>query len=328
MMLASGGQQTRPPGLGGLAVRVICSTSSFVFANLAWEEWWLDRFEELGPVLMLYRNDPAVVVGKNQNPWRETNPLFLADDGVDLARRVSGGGTVYHDEGNLNYSLILDRHHYRQDEVFRRVIDAVSKLGVPAEMMPANSIGAGGRKFSGHAFCFRGAAVLHHGTLLVEADLDQLRQAMKPALPDLATRAIASRPASVMNLTEARPGLTWEQLRDGLAAEFAPGETLQHEAPPETEPDWVQILKRHQTWEWTLGYTPAFSWTVSLPDRQFTLYVDRGAVQEAVLRHDAVERRFPGLAGCRFASEEILPAARMELGGEPGLVAALARFAF
>jgi lipoate-protein ligase A len=309
-------------------MRVLRSTDASIHANLAWEEWLVDRFEHEGPVLFFHVNDPSVVVGKNQNPWRETNPVFLADDGVDLARRVSGGGTVYHDEGNLNYSLILSRHHYHQEDTFRSVIAALLELGIPAERMPANGLGVAGKKFSGHAFCYRGSAVMHHGTLLVDADLAQLRQAMKPALPDVQTRAIASRPASVMNLVEARPGLKVDDVMNALAAVFAPGVPVEEVAPPRADAAWQTLRTRNESWDWVLGYTPSFTWEVCADEAILVLLVDGGLVQDARLRRGEREQILLGLAGCRFTAAELVPALKTEMPAERGLAAALAGHSF
>lgn len=309
-------------------MRVLRSTDASIHANLAWEEWLVDRFEQEGPVLLFHVNDPAVVVGKNQNPWRETNPVFLADDGVDLARRVSGGGTVYHDEGNLNYSLILSRHHYQQEDTFRTVMAALLGLGISVERMPANGLGVGGKKFSGHAFCYRGSAVMHHGTLLVDADLAQLRQAMKPALPDVQTRAIASRPAPVMNLAEARPGLTVDELMHALAAAFAPGVPVEATEPPRAEVAWQDLRARYESWDWVLGSTPLFTWEVCVDEASLVLVVDGGWVQDARLRRGEREQVLLGLAGCRFSADELIPALKTEMPGERGLAAALAGHSF
>lgn len=309
-------------------MRVIQSTASTVHANLAWEERLLDTFAQDGPALFFCVNGPAVVMGKNQNPWRETNPAFLADEGVDLARRISGGGTVYHDEGNLNYSLILPRATYRSEDILRRVIAVLLGLGLPAETMPANSLGVGGRKFSGHAFCYRGGAVLHHGTLLLDSDLDQLRAAMKPALPGLQTRAIASRPSPVVNVRELKPELSMELIREGLAREFAPGHRAVEQGPPESDPAWRELLARNTGEDWVLGYTPGFSWNLQAGPDSLTLHVDRGAIQEAVLIRAGVEHRYPGLAGCRFARADILAALKAEMPGETGLWAEVAGHSF
>lgn len=309
-------------------MRVIHSTASTVHANLAWEERLLDTFEQDGPALFFCVNGPAVVMGKNQNPWRETHPALLAGEGVDLARRVSGGGTVYHDEGNLNYSLVLPRATYRSEDVLRRVIAVLLGFGLPAEILPANSLGVGGRKFSGHAFCYRGGAVLHHGTLLLDTDLDQLRQAMKPALPDLQTRAIASRPSPVVNLRELKSAMSLEQIRAALAREFAPGQRPVEAAPPESDPVWRELLERNTGEDWVLGYTPGFSWRITSGTSVLTLHMDRGAIQEALLSRGGVDQRYPGLAGCRFAREDILAALKAEMPGETGLWAEVAGHSF
>lgn len=304
-------------------MRVIRSTSTSVQANLAWEEWLLDRFEAEGPVLFFCVNEPAVVVGKNQNPWRETHPQALARDGVTLARRVSGGGTVYHDAGNLNYSLVQSRHDYRQDELFHRVIAALLGLGIPAEMMAGHGLSARGRKFSGSAFCYRGGAVLHHGTLLVDSDLPRLRRSMKGLFPDLETRAVASKPASVTNLTDVKPGLTLNAVQQALTKELSGQDRVQPAPPPDGDPAWRSLWQRNQGWDWILGYTPGFSWTEKATTATLHVQVEQGVVQRAELRRCDTTEVLAGLHGCRFIASELVEALMDEVPGERTLIGQL-----
>lgn len=253
-------------------MRVLWSTSRDVHANLAAEEWMLDRFAVDGPTLFFYVNKPAIVVGKNQNPWREAATGWARREGVPLARRVSGGGTVWHDEGNLNFSLIVSRKEYEQSRVFNQTRAALAELGVETFLRDGNSLVVEDRKVSGTAFCFRGPAVLHHGTLLIRSDLDRLRRAMVPALPDVETRAIASRPASVMLLAERLVKLTPEIAARALARRFSGIERW-------TEWTWVDEEGRsirHRDWAWVFGYTPSFSWVPEPDGPRFT--VERGWV--------------------------------------------------
>lgn len=253
-------------------MRVLWSTSRDVHENLAAEEALLDRFAADGPALFFYVNTPAIVVGKNQNPWREAATGWARREGVPLARRVSGGGTVWHDEGNLNFSLIVSRKEYDQTRVFNQTRAALADLGVETFLRDGNSLVVEGRKISGTAFCFRGAAVLHHGTLLIRSDLDRLRRAMIPALPDVETRAIASRPASVLNLFERLPELTPETAARALARRFS-GEAGW------TKWTWMDEegrAVRHRDWAWVFGHSPAFSWA-PLPGGP-RLFVERGWV--------------------------------------------------
>lgn len=279
----------------------------------------MDGFDRTGPCLLFYVNGPAIVVGKNQNPWRECDVASLRREGIPLGRRISGGGTVYHDEGNLNYALVGPRGAYDACRVFAQVRAALGRLGIASELADGNSLVAAGRKFSGNAFCFRGNAALHHGTLLIRSDLDRLRRCLKPALPDLETRAIASKPASVVNLSELAPSLTIADVRDAIAREFAGSSVAMETDSPSAGDD---LIARHASWTWTFGHTPAFTWTYETADANLTLHVEKGLVSDAEIAwcRDRVEP-LPGLAGCRFESVQL--AERLE-GTHPDLAAALA----
>jgi lipoate-protein ligase A len=285
-------------------MRVLRSSSDSVHANLAWEEWLLDRFETEGPVLFFYVNRPAVVLGKNQNIWRESDTAAARRDGVTLARRISGGGTVYHDEGNLNYSLILSRHAYGLEGVFRQLTAALLGIGIKADRMEGHGLGVAGRKFSGSAFCYRGSAVLHHGTLLIRANLDHLRRYLKPVLSDIETRAIASRPASVVNLSELMPDLSMELLQAVLARTFAGRDQVEIHEPPLADPTWRVVMDRHREWDWTYGYTPGFQWTLAGRNIALDMRVEKGRVCAAVLRPPEL-RPVPELTGCIFSSSAL-----------------------
>lgn len=251
----------------------------------------LDCADTCAPLLLLCTNRPCVVIGKNQVPWRECATALLRSSNLPLARRISGGGTVYHDRGNLNYSFLLPRDTYRQEDVFEIVLSALASLGIKASVGEHNGLFADGRKFSGTAFCYRRQHVIHHGTLLVDTNLDRLRAVCTPALPAIATKAIASRPASVVNLRELAPTLTVDQLGRTLAS--AAGVAL-----IET-PDLAEFAARAAELrlpDWTFGLTPRFE----VEFGGLTLAVDRGAV---------IGVSDPGaadLVGCPFDRDELL----------------------
>ncbi|TAN37814.1 MAG: hypothetical protein EPN23_04685 [Verrucomicrobia bacterium] len=224
-----------------------------VHRNLALEECLLDRAAAHGPALFLWRSAGAVVIGKNQNPWREVNLAVLRAEGLALARRISGGGTVFHDAGNLNYALCLSRDSYDQDEVFDRLVRAFQRAGIPAARGPHHGLLAAGRKFSGSAFCFRRHGALHHGTLLINANLERLQRTLTGGL-GLTTRAIASHPMPVVNLAELQPGCDVERIVIEAFAQDA--ETVDDEFL-ETLP-WRELAERHRSWDWQFGHTPPF----------------------------------------------------------------------
>ena len=162
-------------------------------------------------------NDPCVVIGKHQNPWLECDLNWMAAEGIPLRRRISGGGTVVHDAGNLNVGLILPRSDYCEADAFEVFLVALISLGIPARRRGRSAIIADGKKISGQAFCYRGSRVLHHGTLLLDSDLDRLQRALQPAGWEMETHAVASEPATVGNLNRSREEVE-AALRESITA--------------------------------------------------------------------------------------------------------------
>ena len=240
-------------------MRVFRSSSRDVHENLAWEEHLLDHEAGVGePVLAFTINDASVVLGRNQNAWHEVRHAVVRRAGLRVARRLSGGGTVYHDAGNLNYSLMLSRAAYQRDHVFELVLRGLAACGVSATRSGTHSLVTGGRKFSGSAFCFRRDRALHHGTLLIQADLAALQACLSPSLPGVKTSAVASVPAPVVNLAEVVPGLQADRLQAALVDAIAEG--LDSPARPGSlETDVQTATVRHRSWDWVYGQSPAFS---------------------------------------------------------------------
>jgi lipoate-protein ligase A len=201
----------------------------------------------------LWRSAGAVVLGKNQNPWREVNLPVLRAEGLALARRCSGGGTVFHDAGNLNYALALSRDDYDQDKIFDQLVRAFHAVDIPAARGPHHSLLVHGQKFSGSAFCFRRRAALHHGTLLVHADLACLQRVLTGGLP-IASRAVASHPMPVINLSEVKTGFDLDAAAQVVINAFA-----SHAQPLNVdELDLDDRVGRQRSWDWQFGQTPPF----------------------------------------------------------------------
>lgn len=259
-------------------MKVLVSSADDIYANLGLEEALLD--EGAGAWLLFTCNADAVVLGRNQNPWREVRMAALAESGLRLARRISGGGTVYHDRGNLNYSLVLPRGDYQRDRVIASLQAGLQRCGIAAEPSGAHSLVAAGRKFSGTAFCYRRSRVLHHGTLLVRADLGRLASVLGCSLPGIETRATPSVPAAVVNLAELVPHLTFSQLQSALADALAAqlGELCEQvELDEGLAARAAERAERIRSAAWTLEETPV--WTLAVPTpggRTGQLVVERG----------------------------------------------------
>ena len=180
--------------------------------NLATDEWFLDHIGPEDVVLYFYINRNAVIIGKNQNPWKECDLSAMERDGVQLVRRISGGGAVFHDCGNLNFSFNAGKNRYDKDRQHRFILETVQSLGIPCEFSGRNDLLAAGKKFSGNAYCARGDAKQHHGTLLVSADLSRLQNYLTVDPRKMQSKGVASVRSRVCNLNEFVPSLTVEEL--------------------------------------------------------------------------------------------------------------------
>ena len=199
---------------------LIETTCTDPYRNLALEKYLMDHVQPGQCILYLWQNANTVVIGRNQCAADECRIPELEAAGGRLARRLSGGGAVYHDLGNLNFTFLARRADYdvtRQTEV---ILQAVRALGVPAEKNGRNDLTAEGKKFSGHAYYRSGDACCHHGTLMADVALDRLGLYLKPAPDKLKAKGVQSVRARVVNLARYCPGLTIPQLRQSLANAF------------------------------------------------------------------------------------------------------------
>jgi lipoate-protein ligase A len=238
---------------------IVESSSLDVYRNLAIEEYLMDEVRDAGPILFLWRSECAVVMGKNQNPWKECRLDLMERDGVALARRVSGGGTVYHDAGNLNYCVITDRESYKEEQAYQIIFKTLELFGMKAERTGKSNLSVEGLKFSGNAFAFRKGRAMHHGTLLLDTDLKRLARYLGSMLEGIETHAIASVPADVANLK-----LSQEELTGALKGQFlslyADGSSEVTWTDQDLDPDiYAPALDRQRSDEWIYGATPSFS---------------------------------------------------------------------
>ncbi len=173
------------------------------YFNLAVEEYLF--LKENDDVFMLWQNEPTVVIGKNQNAYAEIKMDAVRERGIKIARRITGGGAVYHDLGNVNYSFISTREGGADIdfEYFTApIIEALAAMGIKAELSGRNDLLTGGRKFSGNAQHTVGDRTLHHGTLLFDADLEMLSRVLEVDRSKIESKAIASVRSRVVNLSE------------------------------------------------------------------------------------------------------------------------------
>ena len=204
-------------------IRNICivkTDSTDPYLNLAVEDYLTAHVPEGACVLFLWQNEPTVVIGKNQNIEKECPEEVLKADGIRLVRRLSGGGAVYHDAGNLNFSFCAREADYDEPRQTGIVLRALEKLGIHAEKTGRNDLTVGGRKVSGHAYRQTGDRSCHHGTLLIRTDAEAMEKYLKKDPEKLALKGIDSIPARVTDLQSVDPLITVEKAQDALEAAF------------------------------------------------------------------------------------------------------------
>lgn len=286
--------------------------------NLAREESLLLRYGADGPdetILYLWQNAPVVVIGRNQNAWQECRVTAMERDGVLLARRTTGGGAVYHDAGNLNFSFLGPRDRYDLDRQLGVIRSAVAAFGIDCEFSGRNDLLADGRKFSGNAFRFTRFGSLHHGTLLVSADFSALGRYLRPSEAKLKAKGIRSVSSRVVNLSELAP-VTIASLTDALCRAYGAqyGAGAPEDADALTWPGFDALVSRNASWEWNCGAAPAFDAQLehrfAWGELQLQLTLRDGITAEAAVYSDAMDPELaPALAaalrGCRFTAEDL-----------------------
>lgn len=233
------------------------------FYNLAVERYLLERVPEHSCILYLWQNQNTVVIGRNQNCWQECKLQQLEQDGGVMVRRLSGGGAVYHDLGNLNFTFLIGKEDYNVARQLDVILQALHLLGIPAEKSGRNDLTVNGRKFSGNAFYETGEHCYHHGTLMVQVDRQKLGQYLQVSASKLAAKGVTSVQSRVVNLTELKPNLTITELQQALiqALQLVYGQIPQEY--PETWLNAEQIQAHEQYFrsgEWRFGQRLPFSW--------------------------------------------------------------------
>ncbi|MFL5783167.1 MAG: biotin/lipoate A/B protein ligase family protein [Bacteriovoracaceae bacterium] len=228
------------------------------FLNLALEDHFLRGGADL-PVLFLYVNRPCVVLGRFQNPWLETNLSYLVKKDIWLVRRQSGGGCVFHDEGNLNFSFITPDAMINRRKHAEVLQEAFKKADIHLEISPRHDLWLDGRKISGSAFKQTKFGSFHHGTFLVSSNLDQLEESLKHTLIPTATKSIASVRSKVITLQEKFPGTEINDVIEIISHHL---KTVPHtlEGTILSEPQVQESFRHLRSWEWLFGETPHFEY--------------------------------------------------------------------
>ena len=231
------------------------------FYNQAFEEYIYQTYQD-DDIFLLWQNSPAVVVGSYQNICREVHVEALRQRGIPVVRRISGGGTVYHDLGNVNYTYIIRTNGALDyDAVLSPVIAALNAIGVPARKNRTCDIAIGDLKISGSAQRMIKGRLLHHGTLLFSSDLGVLDQITTHRKNDcFQSRGTQSAICTVTNIQEhLESPMTIEEFQERLLRQMVPPGSLHLTLTPEQEAEVCRLRdEKYRSWDWTWGKTPAF----------------------------------------------------------------------
>lgn len=286
--------------------------------NLAVEKVLMDALQPGQAMLYLWQNLNTVVIGKNQNAWLECRTSLLDDEGGKLARRLSGGGAVFHDLGNLNFTFLMCKEDYDLDRQVTVIQKACDLAGIRAEKSGRNDLLADGKKFSGNAFYQDKVHAYHHGTLMIDVDKDKLGRYLSPPKAKLQAKGVASVRSRVVNLKELAPELSIETMRAYMAQAFQQVYGLQAEvfSLNDSMMDEIAALKKmYGSWEYLYG--SPLSFTFSCEEKfdwgYIGLQLDAkgGTILDVSINTDAMDWTLPdsiigALKGCRFDTESMV----------------------
>ena len=284
------------------------------FINLATEEYMTFRAAEGEVTMYLWQNANTVVIGKNQNPWRECRVESMREGDCKLARRISGGGAVYHDLGNLNFTFIAREGEYDIPKQTEVILEAVRLLGINAEKTGRNDLTIDGMKFSGHAYYQSNGYCYHHGTIMFNVDPTPLGEYLNVSASKLKSKGVKSVRSRITNLINHKPDVTLEELKKALYDAFAKvygGEVERFDIPTaESDPELKALIDKYSSEEWRFGRKIPF--TTSISERldwggvDVELQVEGGVIKDCGIFSDSLETEVFGvlkekLIGCKYS---------------------------
>lgn len=301
-------------------LRVFCGSSVDPYLNLALEKHLMDQVMPGECILYLWQNKNTVVIGRNQNAWVECRTGLLEEEGGRLARRLSGGGAVFHDLGNLNFTFLIGEEDYDVDRQLSVIQKACAFAGIQAEKSGRNDVLAEGRKFSGNAFYHSEGKAYHHGTLLVDTDMEKLGRYLSPSKAKLEAKGVSSVRSRVVNLKELSPGLSCEKMKEYMVKAFCEVYGAACSEIVLKDEDWAAVealAAKYGSWEYLYGAPLPFTFQCeerfSWGSVEIQLDAKSGIIISAKVYSDAMDWSLPeqlekALIGCRFTKEAMMGA--------------------
>lgn len=297
------------------------------YINLALEEYLLKNIDLSDTYLLFYINEPSIIIGKNQNSVEEINTDYVEENNIKVVRRLSGGGAVYHDLGNLNFSFLTkdDGNSFHNFAKFTEpVVKALNEMGVPAELVGRNDILVEGRKISGNAQFATKGRMFSHGTLMFDSEIEHVVAALNVKKEKIESKGIKSIRSRVANISEyLQEKMTMQQFKELILCSIFEVDDVKDVPQYElTDEDWAKVhdisKNRYQKWEWNFGKSPAFNKQAShkFPGGllDVRLYVEKGIIENCKIYGDFfgigdvedIEKTLIGVRHERSAVEEAL----------------------
>lgn len=272
--------------------------------NLAAEQYVFDELPRDRNYFMLWQNDNAVIIGKYQNTSAEINETAVKENNIKVVRRLSGGGAVYHDLGNLNFTFIADAPDMENINLSlfcRPVIRALKAMGIEAEINGRNDMVIDGRKFSGNSQYARQGRIMHHGTIMFDSNLDMVNSALKVDKSKIQSKGIKSVRSRVTNIREyLSEDIPIETFRELLLSEILRGSVAEEYVLSTRDIERIEQIRkeRYSTWEWNFGRSPQASYVRSARVEgcgKIEAYVteDRGIITGMDFRGDFFSKENP-----------------------------------
>lgn len=284
--------------------------------NLAIEEFAVRQLNDKNDFLYIYQNKPSVIIGKNQNPFEEINLPFILKEDIEIMRRISGGGAVYHEPGNINFCYITKstRDNFNNYKNFLQpIVDYLKRLDVPAKINDRNDLVIQGKKISGNAQFTSRDKMLSHGTLLFNADLDVLAKSLEPGKLNLRSKSTKSVKSVVTNISEhLKNKLSIEEFKTGLIKSLLNENKFEGEIEFD-QSQWAEINdlvnKKYNSWDWIWGRTPVFNIKVSFgwQDKYHSFFEIKGGIIHSVSgkENHRYKEIFDSLTGTKYWKSNI-----------------------